>query len=361
MIVLTCTNCRARLEMDDAFAGGVCRCMYCGTIQTVPSHLKRPGAATKVKVIHQTQPRPQRGSGGNGSGEVDASGELDQLADVVSATSGSSAGSGLSGSGLTGSGLRGSAQHPQPPRVRVATFAPPAPWWKRRRALLIGIAGAVCVVGAVVALLVSRADHPAPQQTIEVPSKLRPTAAEQPQAPQSQPNFCGLPLAADRSVVYVLDRGGATGEMFGWLKEATYRSVESLGPQRRFQIIFWNNGTSEIAYPAAAPAPATSENLDAARKAFDEVFALGQSEPAAALAKAFASGPDAVVLVTAKPYELDEAFVRTVAELRRTSPARVSIVTLGSGDSPNALKKLAKSTGGEFRALSADALRAHAQ
>jgi hypothetical protein len=358
MIVLTCTNCRARLEMDDAFAGGVCRCMYCGTIQTVPSHLRRAGAATSVKVIHQTQPRPARDAAGNGSREADASGELDQLADVVAATSGSSSGSGLAGSGLTGSGLRANAQ--QPARVRVATFAPPMPWWKRHRALLIGLAGAVCMVAAVAVLLVIFADDQASQQTSEASSSPRATATQR-QAPPSQPNFCGLPLQDDRVVVYVLDRGGATGEMFATLKEATYRSVESLGPQRKFQIVFWNNGTTDQAYPASTPAPATSQNLDEARRAFDEVVAIGQSEPAAALGKAFAAKPDAVILVTAKPYELDDAFVRTIEELRRGSRARVSIVALGAGDASTALKKLAKSTGGEFRALTADALRAHAQ
>ena len=41
MITLTCNQCQAHLEMDDAFAGGVCRCQYCGTIQHVPSQLKR--------------------------------------------------------------------------------------------------------------------------------------------------------------------------------------------------------------------------------------------------------------------------------------------------------------------------------
>ena len=30
MISVICTQCRAQLEMDDAFAGGVCRCQYCG-------------------------------------------------------------------------------------------------------------------------------------------------------------------------------------------------------------------------------------------------------------------------------------------------------------------------------------------
>ena len=36
MIQLQCTNCNTVLSIDDAFAGGVCRCQHCGTIQTVP-------------------------------------------------------------------------------------------------------------------------------------------------------------------------------------------------------------------------------------------------------------------------------------------------------------------------------------
>jgi hypothetical protein len=48
MISLICTNCKAELEVDDAFAGGVCRCRHCGAIQTVPAHLKKSGGASDV-------------------------------------------------------------------------------------------------------------------------------------------------------------------------------------------------------------------------------------------------------------------------------------------------------------------------
>src|SRR5437588_11849598 len=51
MISLTCTNCQAELEMDDAFAGGVCRCQHCGTIQTVPA--KSAGATASSKALYQ--------------------------------------------------------------------------------------------------------------------------------------------------------------------------------------------------------------------------------------------------------------------------------------------------------------------
>ena len=43
MISLTCTSCKRSLEIDDAFAGGVCRCQFCGTIQTVPAGFKKGG------------------------------------------------------------------------------------------------------------------------------------------------------------------------------------------------------------------------------------------------------------------------------------------------------------------------------
>src|SRR5687768_6126316 len=140
--------------MDDAFAGGVCRCMYCGTIQTVPSHLKRPGTTNKVKTIYQTQPRARANGAGNGNGAGDASGELEQLADVVAATTGGSSGSGLAGSRLAGSGLHASAAPAPAPatRVRVATFAPPPSTWQRHRTLILSAAGALCAIVLVVVL-----------------------------------------------------------------------------------------------------------------------------------------------------------------------------------------------------------------
>lgn len=81
MIRLTCTHCKTLLTIDDAFAGGVCRCQHCGTIQTVPSHLKpKPGqkidpaeALKQPKALYQRKSRSQT----TGSG-------LDSLADAVS-------------------------------------------------------------------------------------------------------------------------------------------------------------------------------------------------------------------------------------------------------------------------------------
>jgi hypothetical protein len=76
MISLTCTSCKKVLEIDDAFVGGVCRCQYCGTIQTVPASLKRGPAGAKA--LYQKPARGPREPGRSGSG-------LEALADSVGA------------------------------------------------------------------------------------------------------------------------------------------------------------------------------------------------------------------------------------------------------------------------------------
>jgi hypothetical protein len=37
------------LELEEAFAGGVCRCRHCGAIQTVPAHYKHKNVAAAKK------------------------------------------------------------------------------------------------------------------------------------------------------------------------------------------------------------------------------------------------------------------------------------------------------------------------
>ena len=100
MIQINCTNCKALLQIDDAFAGGVCRCRHCGTIQTVPKHLKDGngddsgvtaaaaiGASGKApKTLYQKKRSAVTDPGGAGSGTG-----LDDLAGIV-ASSGLSSG-----------------------------------------------------------------------------------------------------------------------------------------------------------------------------------------------------------------------------------------------------------------------------
>ena len=135
MISLTCTNCRTVLEIDDAFAGGVCRCQHCGTIQTVPSHLKRPqraaapGQPPGSAVVPATNGGGGSGGGGLAAGQktlyqrrsrVESEGTgLEDLADVVA---GSGLGSGITGSGIGSARLR-SGQPAAGPARKQSSFA----------------------------------------------------------------------------------------------------------------------------------------------------------------------------------------------------------------------------------------------
>src|SRR5688572_2527484 len=90
MISLTCTKCKTTLEMDDAFAGGVCRCQHCGTIQTVPSRLKASGRPSSP--VGTGQKALYGGTGntagvGSGGSALPSSG-LDDLATAVAGSSG---------------------------------------------------------------------------------------------------------------------------------------------------------------------------------------------------------------------------------------------------------------------------------
>lgn len=127
MIRLTCTHCKTLLTIDDAFAGGVCRCQHCGTIQTVPSHLKsKPGQKIDpAEALKQPKALYQRKARANTTGSG-----LDSLADAV-----------------TGSGIASSRLEAPPPPP------PPPPQAKPRHHAHLLIAAAVLIL-ALFAVLV---------------------------------------------------------------------------------------------------------------------------------------------------------------------------------------------------------------
>ena len=141
MIQLNCTNCKAKLSIDDAFAGGVCRCQFCGTIQTVPKRLKNAGTTEGTSA--------KAGAAGGGSpttlyknkskADMGLSRGLDALAEVV-------ASSGLSGSGL-------SSNHPR--RAKPTPAGSVAAAGKNKMIPMLVIAGLVIILllGVVIGLL----------------------------------------------------------------------------------------------------------------------------------------------------------------------------------------------------------------
>ena len=315
MITLICTHCRATLEMDDGFAGGACRCQHCGTIQTVPSRLKLKSAEpVKTRTLYKNRPESVAPSSG-----------LDQLADIVAS-----------------SGMESGRLRKDDPAV--------AKQQKKLRTMLIASASVIGVLS--IALIVALTKN---NETTAVPPApvVENNVAPQPTPAKPKnlaPNFCGVPLNGE-TVVYVLDRGDSTRDNFGYLKDAALKSAASLGADRRFQIVFWNNG-SDDAYPPDWPTTATPEHLSAAQRAIDDIAAHGKTTIGSSLKKAIAGNPADVVIVTGKAWDLDDSFVQTVDTLRGEKNIRIHTVSLGDPGTSTALQTAAAKSRGSFKTVS---------
>jgi hypothetical protein len=335
MIRITCTSCKNVMEIDDAFAGGVCRCQRCGTIQTVAAKGAAAKTATAAKASKTLFENKARSAGiGSGSG-------LDDLADIVA-----------SSSGLSDTRLRKKPASP-----------PPQSPTKNLLLLLAGAAGAILVLVIVVLALVLRGGSNSKQQTTDVipPAPPAPTFINSgPSAPPplAGPNFCGTSIDQD-VVVYLIDNGSSSDEVLDSMKSAVFKSIESLGSDRRFQILFWNPDTKS--YPTGPQtAFAIKDNIDVARKKLDDVMALGSTDPLHALKNAVADNPGEIILITAKGGDLDDSLVEQVMTTRGNSTARIDCIAINGQPGDTALARIAAKTGGKFVPLPEAQLKAFA-
>jgi hypothetical protein len=320
MIRISCTNCKTVLSIDDAFAGGVCRCQHCGTIQTVPANAREttavgaPGQSMGgSKSLFQT---------GSGTGSTD----LDELSAAVVS------------SGLTSSRLKRSDK--------------PAGESRGSNLMPVIVAGGVLIAILVVVIiyLMTRGSAPVKGPTAGDSTVATQTPGGTPVATNG-PNFCGTPLTGT-TVIYLLDCGQASQGCLGDVKDATIKSARTLGSDRKFAILFWNNGT-DGAYPDGTTTFATKESVDAAEKATDTVFANGQSDVKIAFEKAIALHPDEIILATGKGWDLDNAWLDAILAIRGSSPVKIHTfnVDLGGDGSSAPLKRLAEKTGGTYHDL----------
>lgn len=333
MITLTCTKCRATLTIDDAFAGGVCRCQHCGTIQTVPRirDASAPSSGAVAQAAHGSARTLYQGK--RSSTQAPTGSGLDELGEIIAS------------SGLSSSRLR------QPPSRPVASARPQNARPKVSPILAGGIAAALVVLLAVTLLLL----RPDAATVGERSSSSDSTATEPMAAAPTGPHFVGMPIEG-QTIIYVLDRGSATADAFGYLKDATFRSLETLGPDRAFQVVFWDNG-SIAAYPLTTPLPATPSNIAAARKRLAEVFPGGHTDAQPALVQAMRAKPTDIIIGTAKGWDLDETFVQMIRNVTAGSSVRIHTVAIGGKDVAGPLEAVAREFGGQFRAVTTPELR----
>lgn len=365
MIRINCTNCKAQLSIDEAFAGGVCRCQYCGTIQTVPKHLRTgAGAPGTVKAGNGDSKALYKRKARTDRGEVGLSSGLDAIADAV-------ASSGLSGSGLANYGGG---------RPKAAGAAAPPQAKNRMVPLLVGAAILIVLLsGVVIGLLMKGGTPAAPGNTNagdagssdasissgnsnSAAGTSTPSGSATPSTPSTvapvspAPSLLGVRLN-EPTIIFVLDHGDATRATFDYLRMAVLNTADSLRPEQKFQVIFWKlSGDKEPA--VGSKSLIAAGNKDEVRKnaaVMDDVVSHGQSDPKAALEKAFAAKPAAVVLATGKA--MDDSLVKIVMDARKGNPTKVYCLSLGEPANAKVMRDVASRTGGSFRLVPLEELR----
>jgi hypothetical protein len=314
MISLTCTNCQAELTMDDAFAGGVCRCQYCGTIQTVPT---KSAGATASKALYQKAAAASDSSAGG-------------LADLDL---------GSSGSGLSSGGFANAPSQPaQVPRSDPPSVQPAQPQAKRGSPwLAIAIIAGILVLGTVAAgvFFLTRGNSAQTEAS-------------------AGPTFGGVSLNGN-SISYLLDNSSSNDTVFDPLKAACYKSLQTLGPDRRFQVMLWENSNNTVVYPIDGLHNAMPTEIAACKRALADTIATGNSRLAGPLKAAVAQKPSAIVIATGK-WDLSRD---DLSALSSASESGIRLYTFGLGAAPEqgALKLAASATGGQYKHLTASDLK----
>lgn len=244
--------------------------------------------------------------------------------------------------------------------IRTAKIQNPSPAARENLTPLLGAAAGVIILLLIIVLFLvfrggSSTPPPSPSASSDIPTLSSNDATPAPV--NLPPSFCGIPID-QQVVVYVIDNGSSSADVFDAVKTALFHSIDSLGPDRRFQILFWNPQTP--AFPSTGVTFAVKDNVDAAKKKLTDATAFGTTDPAASLTAAIADDPGQIIVITAKAGDLDDSLVQKVTTLRGSSKARIDCIAINGHEDDKVLAKIAAQTGGQYLPLPDAKLRSFA-
>jgi hypothetical protein len=177
-----------------------------------------------------------------------------------------------------------------------------------------------------------------------------PSAPVAPAAPVG-PHFFSNPIDANK-IVYVIDRSDSAKLTLDTVKAAVFNSIESLGANREFAVVFWaKSGEKDMkqwSFPEKGFAHATPQQLESVRDKFADVQAFGSTEVSSAMKVACGLKPDTIFLVTAKGIDLDDSFGRGIDSARKNSSAKINTIDLANGEGKKYLEPIASKSHGTY-------------
>lgn len=371
-IVVQCYHCHSRLELDDGFRGGVCRCNKCGSLLRVP-------ATAGTTDAERTRPAdPGMRSSGNRPRDpnedpgLSASGFRDQSSQRPATPSDTSSGA------FTSSSM--SSDRPQPkhsarptpkpavpdnlssvpqspiitrkvPPVRPITKKPmsePIPPFRKNTLLLWTLVGFIIlfVVAVVVVLIVVFSSHrtPAGSQGSKTSSR---TSITKPTATLA---FLGIPLTG-KQIVFSLDGSSANLNSFNLLAACVKRTVATLGSGYEVKFALWTPHGLKV-----FPKQGWMNPLQAAGAEHQllNYSPYGSTSAAKAMLATLKLGGQQIIFVTAKVFFSQSHLPKLISNARAPSQ-HIDVISV-NGERKQ-LEQLARQSGGHFRFITVSDLQ----
>jgi hypothetical protein len=322
MIEITCPQCQSELQIDQGFAGGICRCFNCGTLMTVPQdHEQQSPEAIR-------QARPDRPDAPGGA--VSAAPAAEQ------------------GAYVTTSGRCITITAAQLARVPTAE--------KRRIGVRVGVVAVfIAVVLALVvglALLVGNlikeleTSKPDPNQVIQQQAQQTITQAlgYDPDANPftlTEPNLMGVPV--DKATVLVVDASAGNARQFDYLKALIPHNLKALNADTPVQVLLIHDG-KVVALPEQVT-PAGQLELAALTDKIESIYPAGELRVVPAVEQALAASPGQIIVLLGSGLPVGEPFA-ALAEKLRSAAMPFHVLLLGASD--DALRQTAEGTAGQY-------------
>jgi hypothetical protein len=168
--------------------------------------------------------------------------------------------------------------------------------------------------------------------------------------------------------VYLVDASGDMIDIFAFIINELKRSIRQLGPEQRFNIIFFQEGKAiEVPVPQRGLKPATVQVKQAVADWISvetgNIVPRLSTDPAAAIRQALGYQPDLVYLLSAnitgrEQWSVSQDWllnlIRRTKQACRTERTRINTLQFVDEDPLQTLKLIAEQHGGIYRFISED-------
>lgn len=314
-IKIRCTKCNKKVSIDEAFAGGMCRCPYCKEIVYVSEHPGQAGAARPSAPMGRPDAPQQQRPAAPGARPEAPSAAAESFAAV--------------------------------PDQEHIPMARPVKIQSVITIILMALLMVMVVVGVALALMLGKANDAKKAigpdgQPVEPdrPGQMKVNEADAPPSGPAKPRIRDLKIT-EGPVVYIVDGGSSMGDTFDAARLVLQTSVSSLTPKLSFTIMVCGEDKDEALGAEFQPGGAAGK---AAAKTFLEpINTAGAANLSRALKAAADRKPKAIVVISRK---VVDDLADQVKEIKKAGIVVHAISIDGDPDVIRSMKALGEAGGG---------------